>query len=237
MNTASELERLEQVIDTSGVAPRLELLLPVGVRPRQLRVRTLLAGMLLIAVHGRPAHLRRVHHALLDLPHPDQQRLGILAQWKTGPHLDLPADRGHFELVQDLHPNDRGTNGTHHGATCSAEKTLGRSGKRAKAQNMIRETGVTLGPAERDEWTEEIAAAKRSDMQDTLERKVAVHREIEAELREAAGFDRVEGNPRRPPAGPPSDGNGGVDLLKIMGIDVELLDSMKRPNGQWSVWR
>ena len=54
MNTASELERLEQVIDTSGVAPRLELLLPVGVRPRQLRVRTLLAGMLLIAVHGRP---------------------------------------------------------------------------------------------------------------------------------------------------------------------------------------
>ena len=86
MNTASELERLEQVIDTSGVAPRLELLLPVGVRPRQLRVRTLLAGMLLIAVHGRPAHLRRVHHALLDLPHPDQQRLGILAQWRTGPH-------------------------------------------------------------------------------------------------------------------------------------------------------
>ena len=86
MNTASELERLEQVIDTSGVAPGLELLLPVGVRPRQLRVRTLLAGMLLIAVHGRPAHLRRVHHALLDLPDPDQQRLGILAQWRTGPH-------------------------------------------------------------------------------------------------------------------------------------------------------
>ncbi len=86
MNTASELERLEQVIDTSGVAPRLELLLPVGVRPRQLRVRTLLAGMLLIAVHGRPAHLRRVHRALLDLPHPDQQRLGIITHWKTGPH-------------------------------------------------------------------------------------------------------------------------------------------------------
>ena len=98
MNTASELERLEQVIDTSGVAPRLELLLPVGVRPRQLRVRTLLAGMLLIAVHGRPAHLRRVHHALLDLPHPDQQRLGILAHWRTGPHpLTYRANRAHLQ--------------------------------------------------------------------------------------------------------------------------------------------
>jgi hypothetical protein len=84
---ATELERLEQIIDTSGVAPQLELLLPIGVRPRQLTVRTLLTGMLLTAVHGRPAHLRRVHHALLDLHHADRQRLGIITHWKTGPHL------------------------------------------------------------------------------------------------------------------------------------------------------
>jgi hypothetical protein len=81
------LERLEQVIDTSGVAGRIELLLPVGVRPRQLRVRTLLTGMLLTAVHGRPAHLRRVHHALLNLTDADRHRLGIITHWRTGPHL------------------------------------------------------------------------------------------------------------------------------------------------------
>ena len=33
------------IIDASGVAPRIEALLPAGVRRRQLRVRTLLAGM------------------------------------------------------------------------------------------------------------------------------------------------------------------------------------------------
>ena len=40
-------------------------MLPVGVRPRQLRVRTLLVGMLAVAREGRPAHLSRVHEALL----------------------------------------------------------------------------------------------------------------------------------------------------------------------------
>ena len=38
---------LEAVIDASGVAPRIEAALPTGVRPRQLKVRTLLAGMCL----------------------------------------------------------------------------------------------------------------------------------------------------------------------------------------------
>ena len=84
---ATELERIEQIIDTSGVAGRIELLLPLGVRPRQLTVRTLLTGMLLTAVHGRPAHLRRVHQALLALDPNERQRLGILAEWKTGSHL------------------------------------------------------------------------------------------------------------------------------------------------------
>ena len=38
------LAAFEEVIDASGVAPRIEAMLPVGVRARQLKVRTLLAG-------------------------------------------------------------------------------------------------------------------------------------------------------------------------------------------------
>ena len=78
---------LEDIIDRAGVAPRIELLLPTGVRTRQLAVRTLLLGMLIVLADHRPAHLTRVHHALAGLPEADQQRLGVLAEWKTGPHL------------------------------------------------------------------------------------------------------------------------------------------------------
>jgi hypothetical protein len=41
------LAAFETVIDDSGVAPRIEAILPLGVRARQLSVRTLLAGMCL----------------------------------------------------------------------------------------------------------------------------------------------------------------------------------------------
>jgi hypothetical protein len=81
------LARLEEIIDASAVAPRIEAMLPVGVRPRQLQVRTLLLGMLLAAVDGRPAHLGRVHAALLGLPEGEQRRLGIIAIWNDGEHL------------------------------------------------------------------------------------------------------------------------------------------------------
>jgi hypothetical protein len=50
-------------------------------------VRTLLVGMLLAAVDGRPAHLRRVHQTLTRLPEPERRRLGIVAAWQDGPHL------------------------------------------------------------------------------------------------------------------------------------------------------
>ena len=62
------LAALEDVIDASGVAPRIEAMLPAGVRPRQLSVRTLLAGMCLALADHRPAHLTRVHQALDRLP-------------------------------------------------------------------------------------------------------------------------------------------------------------------------
>jgi hypothetical protein len=42
--------------------------------------------MLLVLADHRPAHLTRVHHALVSLPGADQRRLGVLADWKAGPH-------------------------------------------------------------------------------------------------------------------------------------------------------
>ena len=77
---------LEAVIDASGVAPRIEALLPAGARGRQLTARTLLAGMCLAQADHRPAHLTRVHQPLTSLPGDEQWRLGVLATWKSGPH-------------------------------------------------------------------------------------------------------------------------------------------------------
>ncbi len=81
------LAALEGVIDASGVAPRIEAMLPIGVRARQLKVRTLLAGMCLAQADHRPAHLTRVHQALVSLPEDEQRRLGVIMDWKDGPHL------------------------------------------------------------------------------------------------------------------------------------------------------
>jgi hypothetical protein len=81
------LAAFEAVIDASGIPPRIEAMLPVGARARQLSVRTLLAGMCLAAADHRPAHLTRVHQALVSLPEDEQRRLGVTADWKNGPHL------------------------------------------------------------------------------------------------------------------------------------------------------
>ncbi len=77
----------EEIIDASGVAPRIEAMLPIGVRARQLTIRTLLAGMCLTQADGRPAHLTRVHQALTALSQDDQRRLSVITDWKHGPHL------------------------------------------------------------------------------------------------------------------------------------------------------
>jgi hypothetical protein len=77
---------LEGIIDACGAATRIEAMLPIGVRARQLSVRTLLAGMCLTQADGRPAHLTRVHRALTRLGEDDQRRLGVLADWDNGPH-------------------------------------------------------------------------------------------------------------------------------------------------------
>ena len=77
---------LEGIIDSSSAAERIEALLPAAVRHRQLRVRTLLLGMQLALADDRPAHLTRVHQALTALHEADQVRLGVIEDWKTGPH-------------------------------------------------------------------------------------------------------------------------------------------------------
>ncbi len=77
---------IEQIVSGSGAAEAIELMLPAGVRERQLKAGTLLTGMILALADGRPAHLTRVLEALTGLPEDDQKRLGVIAQWKTGPH-------------------------------------------------------------------------------------------------------------------------------------------------------
>ena len=86
MTSPATLTRLEDIIDASGAAPRIEAMLPIGVRRRQLRTRTLLLGMQLTLADRRPAHLTEAHAALIALPAPDQARLGVTEEWKNGPH-------------------------------------------------------------------------------------------------------------------------------------------------------
>ena len=96
-----------EIIDASGVAPRIEAILPTGVRPRQLTARTLLAGMCLAQADHRPAHLTRVHQALVSLPEYHQRRLGVIADWKHGPHLLTYRQTGRtFGLVTDAAGKD-----------------------------------------------------------------------------------------------------------------------------------
>jgi hypothetical protein len=77
---------LEAIIEASGVAPRIEALLPAGVRHRQLKVSTLILGMMLTLADRRAAHLTEVHAQLTGLPGADQARLGVTEDWKAGPH-------------------------------------------------------------------------------------------------------------------------------------------------------
>jgi hypothetical protein len=81
---------LEQVLDQDDVASvidRIEQMLPNGVRHRQLRVRTLLLGMLICLTDCRAAHLTRVHQALCAMADDDRWRLGVLVSSNTGSHL------------------------------------------------------------------------------------------------------------------------------------------------------
>ncbi len=82
----AELARVEQIIDASGQGIAIEARLPVGVRPRQLKARTLLIGMTLAMLAGRDALLTNVHAALRGLPDTDQRRLGVIVPCKHAEH-------------------------------------------------------------------------------------------------------------------------------------------------------
>jgi len=115
------LARLEGIIDDSGAALRAEALLPTGVRHRQLRVRTLILGMMLALADNRPAHLTRVHAALTALPAEDQARLGVTENWPGGPHpLTCRQTERTFSLLADAlaeeHP--RGAPSDHLAGVC-----------------------------------------------------------------------------------------------------------------------
>jgi hypothetical protein len=98
----------EEAIGASGAAARIEAMLPAGVRARQLSVRTLLAGMCLAQADHRPAHLTRVHQALVSLPEDEQRRLGVIADWKDGPHrLTYRQTEYTFGLIADVLGKDQ----------------------------------------------------------------------------------------------------------------------------------
>ena len=102
MTRPATLTAIEDIIDGSGVGAAIEALLPAGVRHRQLTASTLLTGMMLTLADDRPAHLTRVHAALTTLPGPDQARLGVAEEWKTGPHqLTYRQVERTFNLVAD----------------------------------------------------------------------------------------------------------------------------------------
>jgi hypothetical protein len=96
------LAQIEDIIDRSGLALQTEVLLPIGVRHRQLKVRTLLAGMMLTLAGRRPAFLTEVHEALTAQPEADQVRLGVIEDWKHGRHqLTYRQVERTFNLVVD----------------------------------------------------------------------------------------------------------------------------------------
>lgn len=86
MRQPAPLEHYEEILDASEVAEVIEATLSVGPRRRQLSVRTLLLGILITLGDGRPAHLVRVHYALVSLRPEDQRRLGVVVDWHGRDH-------------------------------------------------------------------------------------------------------------------------------------------------------
>ena len=87
MGAASLLRVIEEVVDAAGVAAPVEARIVGGGRPRQLSARTLLVGICLALSDHRPAHLTRIHEALVKLSDDDRLRLGVVVTWRCGPHL------------------------------------------------------------------------------------------------------------------------------------------------------
>ena len=88
---------LEEIIDASGAAPRIEAMLPIGVRPRQLSVPTLLTGMCLVQADGRPAAPDPGAPGAAGADRGRAAAAGRDRGLEARPaRADLPADRAHF---------------------------------------------------------------------------------------------------------------------------------------------
>jgi len=105
------LAALEVIIDNSGVAGRIEEMLPAGVRRRQLPVRTLFPGMLLAMADDRPPQLTRVHQALISLPQADQVLKKLRNRLRSRALLGVAAGRWASADRRDLR---RAGAGRHH---------------------------------------------------------------------------------------------------------------------------
>jgi hypothetical protein len=107
MSEERNLARLEAIVDDAGIAATIESILPARGRPRQLPARTLLMGMLLAQTEGRPAHLTRVHQALVGLSSGERERLRVEVDWRSGPHtLTYRQVERTFTLVVDALAKD-----------------------------------------------------------------------------------------------------------------------------------
>ena len=107
MTSPATLTRLEDIIDASGIAPRIEATPPHRGAPPPAQARTLLLGMMLTLADRRPAHLTEVHAALTALPPGDQARLGVTEGLKNGPHqLTYRQAERTFGLITDALAKD-----------------------------------------------------------------------------------------------------------------------------------
>ena len=134
-----------------AIAPRIEALLPTGVRHRQLSVRTLLLGMMLTLADRRPAHLTEVHAALTALPAADQARLGVTAGLEDRPApAHLPPGRAHLRprhrRAGQRHPGRRPLRGPRHRAAMTCWKPASRPSTRTPAPRWP-STGPTWRPS------------------------------------------------------------------------------------------
>lgn len=79
----AEIRRATAVIDDSGIAGIVEAELPKGGRRRNLQVRALLVGLMLLAHSGQPTYLKRIAGTLNNLPASTRRELGVTTKVTT----------------------------------------------------------------------------------------------------------------------------------------------------------
>ena len=131
------------------VAPRIEAMLPIGVRARQLGVRTLLAGMCLTQADGRPAHLTRVRRPWSACPKTTAKARRPRGLEKRPAPADLPASRVRLQPCRRRWPRTSPT-GCRRAGSSAPEMTCWRHRSRKDSRTPAprwRWTGRTWSPS------------------------------------------------------------------------------------------